>query len=231
MCFSATASFIAGSSLSAIGVATLAKAERRSELPFAAIPLLFGIQQLVEGVIWLTFGRDAPVLRHVMTNVYSAFSHVLWPIYVPFAIAFLDATPWRRKTLRAFQVAGIIVGLYLAYSLVARPIVAEVIGKHIVYVSPHFYLLPVMVLYLAATCVSCFFSSHTFVRLFGVLALLSFIAAGVVHARALVSIWCFFAALLSILIYLHLRFRHLGGFPEPHAQPSSGIPIDATARP
>ena len=217
MCFSATASFVAGASLSAVGVATLTKAERRSELPFAAIPLLFGIQQLVEGVIWLTFSREAPVLRDVMTNVYSVFSHVLWPIYVPFAIAVLDATPWRRKTLRAFQVAGTVVGLYLAYSLVARPIVAEVIGKHIVYVSPHFYLLPVMALYLAATCVSCFFSSHTFVRLFGILALLSFIAAAVVHARALVSIWCFFAALLSVLIYLHLRFRHLGGFPEPHA--------------
>lgn len=231
MCFSATASFVAGASLSAVGVATLTKAERRSELPFAAIPLLFGIQQLIEGVIWLTFDRDAPVLRDVMTNVYSLFSHVLWPIYVPFAIAVLDAAPWRRKALRVFQVAGVMVGLYLAYSLVTRPIVAEVIGKHIVYVSPHFYLLPVMVLYLAATCVSCFFSSHTFVRLFGILALLSFIAAAVVHARALVSIWCFFAALLSVLIYLHLRFRHLGGFPEPHAQPASGIPVDATARP
>jgi hypothetical protein len=51
------------------------------------------------------------------------------------------------------------------------------------------------------------------VKLFGVLALLSFIAAYVVHVLALVSIWCFFAAILSLLIYLHLRFRNLGGFP------------------
>jgi hypothetical protein len=91
--------------------------------------------------------------------------------------------------------------------------VAEVIGRHIVYVSPHFYLIPVMVLYLAATCVSCFFSSHGFVKLFGVLTLLSFIAAYLIHILALVSIWCFFAAILSLLIYLHLRFRQLGGFP------------------
>jgi hypothetical protein len=77
------------------------------------------------------------------------------------------------------------------------------------------------VLYLAATCVSSFFSSHGFVRLFGVLSLLSllsFIAAYVVHVGALVSIWCFFAALLSLLIYLHLGFRGIGGFPaEPAA--------------
>ncbi len=45
MCFSASASFIAGTSLCAIGVATVKRAEARSELPFAMIPLLFGIQQ------------------------------------------------------------------------------------------------------------------------------------------------------------------------------------------
>jgi hypothetical protein len=104
------------------------------------------------------------------------------------------------------------VGLYLLYFIVTRPVVAEVVGRHIVYVSPHFFRIPVIVLYLAATCVSCFFSSHGFVKLFGVLALLSFIAAYVVHATTLVSMWCFFAAILSLLIYLHLRFRNLGGF-------------------
>lgn len=223
MCFSATASFVAGTSLSAVGVATIAKAERRSELPFAAIPLLFGVQQMVEGVIWLTFQQDAPLLKQLMTNIYSVFSHVLWPIYVPFAIGFLDATPWRRRTLLAFQAAGIAVGLYLLYSLIVRPIDAQVIGKHIVYVSPHFYLPAVMVLYLAATCVSSFFSSHRFVNLFGILSLISFVAAYFVHARALVSIWCFFAAILSVLIYLHLRYRHLGGFPpSQQAQPHPG---------
>ena len=214
MCFSASASFIAGTSLSAFGVATIKRAETRAELPFAMIPLLFGVQQLIEGVIWLTFRHEAPLLKQTMTYLYSGFSHVLWPIYVPLAIGFLEAVPWRKKAIFAFEAAGATAGLYLLYFLVARPVVAEVIGKHIVYVSPHFYAVPVMVLYLAATCVSCFFSSHGFVRLFGGIALLSFIAAYLVHVLALVSIWCFFAAILSLLIYLHLRFRDLGGFPK-----------------
>jgi hypothetical protein len=47
MCFSATASFVAAGSLAAIGTATIKKAQHRSELPFATIPLLFGIQQTV----------------------------------------------------------------------------------------------------------------------------------------------------------------------------------------
>jgi hypothetical protein len=217
MCFSASASFIAGTSLSALGVAALRKTEARTERPFAMIPLLFGIQQLTEGVLWVTFRHDSPLLKQTMTYVYSGFSHVLWPMYVPFAMGVLETVRWRKRTLFAFEAAGIPVALYLLYYIVTRPVVAEVVGRHIVYVSPHFYVLPMMLLYLAATCVSCFFSSHGFVKLFGVVALLSFIAAYLVHVAAVVSIWCFFAAILSLLIYAHLRFRNLGGFPAEHS--------------
>lgn len=212
MCFSASASFIAGTALSAVGVAALRNTKARSERPFAMIPLLFGIQQLTEGVIWLTFRDGAPLLKQTMTYVYSGFSHVLWPIYVPVAMGVLEAVRWRKRTFFAFAAAGIGVGLYLLYSIVARPVVAQVVGGHIVYASPHFYLVPVMLLYLSATCVSCLFSSHGFVKLFGVLLFLSFIATYFVDVGALVSIWCFFAAILSVLIYVHLRFRALGGF-------------------
>ncbi|MDP3720102.1 MAG: hypothetical protein Q8T13_20260 [Acidobacteriota bacterium] len=214
MCFSASASFIAGASLSAVGIAALRTTAARTEQPLAAIPLLFGIQQLTEGVIWLTFEHDAPHVKQAMTYVYSGFSHVLWPAYVPFAMGVLEAVRWRKRTLFAFEAAGLAVGLYLLYSLVAGPLVAEVVGQHIVYDSPHFYQIPVMVVYLAATCVSCWFSSHGFVRLFGVLSLLSFIAAYAVHAAAFFSIWCFFAAMLSLLIYFHLKFRN-AGYPLP----------------
>ena len=219
MCFSASASFIAGTSLSAIGVAALKKTEARSEIPFAAMPLLFGVQQLIEGVVWLTFRYDAPLLKQTMTYAYSVFSHVLWPMYVPFALGFMETTRWRKKVMFAFEIPGASAGLYLLYFIVTRPVVAEIAGKHIIYDSPHFYLIPVMVLYLAATCLSGFFSSHGFVKLFGVLMLLSFIAAYIVHAMALVSIWCFFAAVLSLLIYLHLWLRNLGGFPKGAASP------------
>jgi len=210
MCFSATASFVAGTSLSVIGVATLKTVKRKSEIPFAMIPLLFGIQQLIEGVIWLTFSRDAPLLQQTMTYAYSGFSHVLWPIYVPFAIGILETVRWRKKALAGFEVAGLTVGLYLLYFIVTAPVVAQVVGRHIEYISPHFYVPPMIVLYLAATCVSAFFSSHKFVNLFGALALISFITAYVIYAHALVSVWCFFAALLSILMYVHMRFRGLG---------------------
>ena len=89
MCFSATASFAAGALLLGIGTLTLSSAlatHRRRDLPFAAIPLLFAVQQMMEGVIWLTFRAEATLLNSVMTHMYSFFSHVLWPVWVPVAV-------------------------------------------------------------------------------------------------------------------------------------------------
>jgi hypothetical protein len=211
-------------------VVTITKVKQRSELPFALIPLLFGIQQVIEGIIWLTFSHDAPVLKQTMTYIYSVFSHVLWPIYVPFAFRVLETIPWRRRAMLWFQAAGLAAGLYLLYFIVTRPVVAEVVGQHIVYDSPHFFIVPVIMLYVAATCFTGTVSSHTFVRLFGGLALLSFIATYFFAASALVSVWCFFAAVLSLLIYLHLTYRQFGGFPAPDSDSEHHIALTAAAK-
>jgi hypothetical protein len=207
MCFSASVSFLAGTSLLAVGAVAVRKVRRNAELPFAAIPLLFGVQQLIEGVIWLTFRFDSPLLNPAMTFVYSLFSHVLWPLYVPFCALLLEPVRWRRKALVAFLAAGAAVGLYLLVNMFRFPIVSRVVGSHIEYVSPHFYAAPVMAGYLAGTCVSMLFSSHSIVRLFGIATFLAFFAAYAVYAKWFISVWCFFAAALSVVVLLHFTNR------------------------
>lgn len=214
MCFSATASFTAGAVLVAIGVFTVRSTTSKSELPFAMIPFLFGIQQISEGVVWLTFSHNATLLREIMAYVYTGFSHLLWPIYLPFAIGLMETAYLRKRILYIFQAVGFAVTAYLLYFISTRPVVAEVIGMHLVYVAPHFYQKEVIEFYLVATCLSCFFSSHRFVNLFGALEFLALIAARQFQIGALVSIWCFFAAILSLVIYVHLRYRHPEGFPS-----------------
>lgn len=207
MCFSATASFSAGVILLGLGTLTLKSARRPRELLFAAIPLLFAIQQLSEGVIWLTFRYEAPQLNTVMTHVYSFFSHVLWPAYVPLAVLLIEPPGRGRRVLFAFVATGGAVGAYLLYVLVAFPVVSRPIGQHIEYVSPHFFAAVVMTLYLLSTTVSPLLSAHRMVRVFGVLALLSFGAAYFFYAIWFISVWCFFAALLSAVVYLHFVLR------------------------
>ena len=207
MCFSATASFSAGAVLLGLGTLTVKSAHRRRELPLAAIPLLFAIQQLTEGVIWLTFRYDGPQMNVLMTYFYSFFSHVLWPIYVPVAVLLIEPLRWRGTVLLGFVAAGLAAGLFLLQILLTFPVVSRPTGQHMEYVSPHFFAATVMTLYLLAATVSPMFSSYRLVKVFGVLALLSFAAAYGFYATWFISVWCFFAALLSAVIYLHFALQ------------------------
>ena len=205
-----------------VGTVTTRRASRRAELRYALIPVLFGLQQLIEGALWLTFPAKLPLLNTALTHAFSFFSHVLWPLYVPVAVLLLERTPWRRKVLVAIAIAGGAVSLYLLYFLVRLSIVAEPSGGHIAYISPHFYALAAIGLYLLGTCVSSLFSSHRSVRWFGAAAFISFVGAYAFYAFWFISVWCFFAALLSGLVLLH--------FPRRHAMALHSNPADGVAR-
>lgn len=203
MCFSATASFTAGTALSAVGGLTLRKSRGKIELPLALVPLLFGVQQLIEGLLWLSLRNDMALLQSWATHIFSLFSHVLWPIFVPFAILLVEINRKRRRALSVFLAMGLGVGLYLLYFIVRYPVTARVENRSIFYDSPHFFIMAVLVVYLLATCVSGLFSSHRCVNIFGVLLFVLAIAAYQVSVKTFVSVWCFFAAVLSLLVYIH----------------------------
>lgn len=205
MCFSATASFIAGSALSAVGATTITKAKRKVEIPFAMIPLLFGIQQIIEGLIWLSFSLATPWFNTTMTYVYSLFSHVLWPIFIPLSVGLLEKVPWRKKVLFMFQLMGVAVGVYLFYFYVKFPITSHVVNKSIVYNSPHFYIIPVLIFYFTATCLSSLFSSNRIINVFGIVSILSAAVTYRFYAASFISVWCFFAAILSIIVYWYFK--------------------------
>jgi hypothetical protein len=204
MCFSATASFVAGAALTTAGVVTLQMTSRKTEIAFAMVPLLFGVQQLIEGLIWLSL-RHEPIANVTLTFLYSLFSHVLWPIYIPFAVRLLETVPWRRRAMAVCQAIGLAVGLYLLFFIVQFPVTARVIGSHIAYESPHFYAIPVMAMYLIGTCASSLFSSNRIIQVFGALSFATFVAAYAIHVATFFSVWCFFAAILSLIVFGYLR--------------------------
>ena len=207
MCFSPTASFTAGTALIVLGTFTVRHVRRRSELPFALIPALFGVQQLIEGALWMTFSSRDAHLNAVLTHLYSFFSHVLWPFYVPLAVLLLEPVRWRRKVLLGITVAGAAASLYLLYFLVMEPTVSRVVGHHIDYISRHFYIGAVLALYVLATCASSLFSSYLAVRWFGVATSISLVLAAIIYSAWFISVWCFFAAAISVFVLLHFYQR------------------------
>ena len=200
MCFSAEASFVAGVGLLGLGTFTVSRVRSRGECLYAWIPLLFGIQQLVEGLLWLTFPDHAPILGRWLTYLYLLFSNVLWPIYVPLAVLALEPVKWRRRVIVGMASLGAAVGIYLLGILVFRPVTACVDGRHILYDFNNPYEQTTIFLYVVVTCLSLLFSSHRRVVVFGVAALVSEVVAYTLYNTWLVSVWCFFAAVLSVIV-------------------------------
>lgn len=170
---------------------------------FAAIPLLFGIQQFAEGVIWLSFGNE--VLLTIMTIVFLLFSHVIWPTLLPTSVFLMEGSRWRRIAIGICMGIGGVVSLYFLYYLFTEHVQATVVNRCIAYVSPHFFKTFVLSPYTAATCASCLFSSHRMVQIFGLVAFLSAVVAFNFYQENFVSVWCFFGAVLSVIIYVHFH--------------------------
>ncbi len=203
MCFSATASFIAGGALTAAGAVTLREAKDRSHVPLAAMPLLFGIQQLVEGVVWLS--ADHPVVQSCAASVYVLFSHLLWPLYVPLAVMLIEPKGRRRSILKGFTVFGISLSVWLGWFIIHGPVKASLGARGIIYYLNVPEIPYGLAAYVFVTCFACFFSSHKFIRLFGISLLGSLAIALMAYQQAFYSVWCFFAAILSGIIYAHLK--------------------------
>ena len=134
------------------------------------------------------------------------------------AVLLMEAPGRRHRVLLTFVAAGAVVGAYLLVVLVTFPAVSRPTGRHIEYLSPHFFAAEVMTLYLLATTVSPLLSTHGVVKAFGALALLSFGAAYYFYATWFISVWCFFAAVLSSTILLHFAMRR----PQPGGPPRFG---------
>ena len=203
MCFSATASFTAGAVLLGIGAVSLRMATRAAERPFAAIPLLFGIQQIIEGLVWLSFGSGSALTTDTLAQAYSFFSHVLWPVYVPVAAWLIESNQRRRRAIGATGIAALLLGAYLLWTLFTDPVKAVPVGGHIDYSARHLYAPLVMLFYLLATTGSLMISGQPWVRRFGVLAFVAAVLAYLAFAQWFISVWCFFAALLSVFVVLH----------------------------
>lgn len=205
MCFSATASFTAGVALSATGVVVIKKARTKRQLPFAFIPLLFGLQQIIEGFVWLSFSSKFQFLNLFTTYAYVFFAYILWPALVPLSVRLLETNPIRRKIIGLLQFLGTAVALYFVYYIIQNPIVSQIVCNSISYTSPSQYGFLIVATYVLAICGSCMVSSHRIINLLGALAGISFAFAYYFYTASYASVWCFFSAILSVCIYWYFR--------------------------
>ncbi len=200
MCFSASASFGAGVILSTIGVITIKKVESKSQLVFASIPFIFAVQQISEGFLWLALANPKyAFLEGFTSHAFIFFAQVVWPIFVPLGVFLLNK---KNKIQKLFLAVGILISLYLAFSLFTYGIKAEIDQHHILYLSKN----PIQIwhigsiLYFIATILPLLFSRIKGMKILGLTILLSYIIAFLIYKRHFLSVWCFFASLISVII-------------------------------
>jgi hypothetical protein len=206
MCFSASASFTSATALLVAGGICASRADERRNMLYALVPVMFGMQQFIEGLIWLALKAPdksyGPLSIEFLTMAYSVFSQVLWPVYIPLAIWMFETVAWRRKAILMIGMAGLLVSVFLLGAMLDRPVIAQVEGQHIAYVFAHLHVIPATLLYLLGTCLAPLLSSSASVRLFGIAALISSVITYAFYATWFISVWCFFAGLLSCIVFL-----------------------------
>lgn len=204
MCFSAEASFAGGAVITAIGVMSVKKNSVPSRKLFACIPLIFGVQQISEGFVWVALqsaGND--FMLTLATYMFLLAALVLWPFMIPLSVLQMEGDARRRRALRIFLGIGILTSLYYGVGMLLYDVNPQIISHHIRYAStiPKQLATPAFIAYLAATLVPLFVSQVRRMWLFGTLMAASCLVTGIFYKEYLTSVWCFFAALISIVIY------------------------------
>lgn len=210
MCFSASASFVAGAVLFAGGVAAVKFSKNSRQLPLAVIPFIFSFQQFVEGMLWLSLTLpEFSGWKITFMYTFLIIAQVVWPTWVPFSIYRIEKKKKERKLLMILLIIGIVVSAALGYGLLTYPVDAAIRNYHIGYfldVPSQFRVIP-PIFYFIPTVFPAFVSSVKNMRSFGFAILISFVVTKIFYPENVISVWCYFAALMTILVVFILKYQ------------------------
>ncbi|PJA45392.1 hypothetical protein CO174_03425 [Candidatus Uhrbacteria bacterium CG_4_9_14_3_um_filter_50_9] len=207
MCFSATASFAASGVLAAAGATSWHTADKKERV-LALIPIFFAAQQFIEGLQWVV--NKPSSLSLTLGYAFLVFAFLIWPIYIPYVMERLENKKVRTRILHFLRWLGIFVAMFLLASVLINGLAIRVVDLHIVYDVSIPYTIAWIIAYVLATVGSLFVSSNRFFSWFGILSLVTVMISYIFFTAAFISVWCFFAAIMSalILVYLHIKPKH-----------------------
>jgi hypothetical protein len=194
-------SFTASIVLASIGVLTLKKAKTIPQWLLGVIPLFFAMQQLAEGFIWLYLKGDitSSPIASIAKYTFLSIALPLFPFWVPLALFYNEPNPVKKKALLLFLIFGIAISYFLLRSLLRDEIPMTIANGHIQYGQAiAFYG---KLLYLSAILGPLFISSVPYMWILGSLIAVSYLVTEFFYSYAFISVWCFFAGIISLFIY------------------------------
>jgi hypothetical protein len=219
MCFSATACLATGAILVPTGIYTLVKAYRgnRSYLVLAAFPLIFGLQQIIEGGVWLGLEHKVEINIEIAAIVYLFIAYNVWPFLVPLAVFLVEKNTSQKLLFKVFSLIGLLFGTSLFVPLLIYPewLSVTIAEDSILYQSLLIYdgivsKTIVSIVYAIIVAIPLLFTTVKSLRFFGILVFMSVTISATFFAYAFISIWCFFAAILAayIVYVVHIESQN-----------------------
>jgi hypothetical protein len=143
------------------------------------------------------------MLQKAGLYVFLITADVVWPTMVPGSILAMEESPERRKLLKFILPAGMLLSLYYAVCLIHFRVTPEIINCHINYGGSFIPLLmiPAFLLYILVTVSSFLISSVKGMKWLGLVMFVSVVITVVFYVRNVTSVWCFFAAILSVMMF------------------------------
>jgi hypothetical protein len=206
MCFSATASFGASAVLAITGIATIIKAKTTPHYLFSSIPLVFAVQQFAEGMLWLALKHTGYEWgQSFFTYTFLFFAIMVWPVWVPLTIRMLESNTRHKRIMLYLLCTGIVVSACTGYVLLSNPVHAVASTNHIHYsfnidMDTKYIQIIFTLLYCTATLIIPFISTIKRMKWFGFVLLASYLFVIIFYNGFVISVWCYFASVLSIVI-------------------------------
>ncbi|MCJ2125749.1 DUF6629 family protein [Methylobacterium sp. J-077] len=210
MCFSPEADFIASGAIGLIGAATLAHVRQPRAVLFAATPIFFALHQFTEGFVWLGLkGEIRQEAQGHLVFLYMLYAQGILPLLMPLAVLLMEPPGWRRWLIGALTLVGAGLAAFVFRGLISYPSTACIEQHSIHYDNPGTALTSVAAIYVVATCGALIASSHRVVRWFGWLNFIGVIATLIVKGYAFTSVWCLYAAAVSVILFWQFRARRI----------------------
>jgi Family of unknown function (DUF6629) len=193
--------------------------ENRAYVPMAVIPLVFAAQQFCEAGVWAGLSSDLPDLVKPAALAFLFFAVAFWPFWIPYSAAALEDRPGKRLLFITLTEMGLVLGCvgYIPAAINFDGWVkVRVVNHSIRYDFASMPWARTVVgwlwggLYLVAVCCPLLMTRDRRLRWLGVAIAVSAVISHVLFWYAFASVWCFFAALLS----LHIAYV-LYRLPEP----------------
>lgn len=207
--------FTLAGALGVVGLLTLRRVSAPREVVLALLPLLFALHQFTQGFVWLGMQQlIQPRALHIAESIFVFYAQGLLTFLVPLAVWLIEPSGTRRSVIAILVLMGGLLTAYTMWGLAVQPTSVTVEGHTLIYVNAWTEKTWIAAIYILTTCGSLILSSSVAVQLFGWVNIFGLTGVFIIWPYAFTSLWCLYAAAVSILLYFYFGERRIAFLKE-----------------